>query len=159
MSGKRSAIGLVVFLAVTFLAAAIGSVFSVSAVPGWYQTLARPSWTPPDWVFGPVWTLLYAMMAVAAWLVWRRADGAAVTRPMGVYGVQLFLNAAWAVLFFGLHLTGTAMLDLVALWAMILVTTVVFWRRSPAAGALFLPYLAWVTYAGTLNLGFWWLNR
>jgi benzodiazapine receptor len=151
----RSAVALVILLVVCLGAGWLGSQFP----PGeWYSRLAKPSWTPPNWLFGPVWSVLYVAMAVAAWLVWRRLGirGAAV--PLAVFAVQLVLNAVWSWLFFGLHRPGLAFAELVLLWLAILLTLVVFWRRSTLAGALMLPYLAWVTYAASLNLGLWLLN-
>lgn len=149
--------GLVLWLGVTFVAAFVGSRF----MPGeWYGTLAKPSWNPPSWVFGPVWTLLYIMMAVAAWLVWReRGAAAGVTAALTMFVLQLVLNAAWSWLFFGRHTISGALLDIVALWLGIVVTIVLFWRVRPLAGALLLPYVAWVSFAAFLNYTLWQLNR
>ena len=118
--------------------------------------LVKPSWTPPDWVFGPVWSVLYLSMAVAAWLVWRQ--GNAFT-PMTLFATQLALNAPWSWLFFGLHSPGAAFIDIVLLWAAIAATTIAFWHRLLVAGLLFVPYLAWVSFAAVLNFGIWRLNR
>jgi len=158
-SGTRQAAGLLVALVATFAAAGLGSVFTSRSVSDWYAALARPSWTPPGWVFGPVWTLLYVLMAVAAWLVWRRAGGWAGARAaLGLYAVQLVLNAAWTGLFFGLRMPGVAFAELAVLWAAIVATLVAFRRHSPAAGALMVPYLAWCTFAAALNLAIWRMN-
>ena len=139
-------------------AAAVGGLFTARAVADWYPTLAKPSWTPPSWVFGPVWTVLYGMMALAAWLVWlrrgRRPWGAAVV----VFVVQLVLNAAWSPLFFGLHRPGIAFVDIAALWAALAVTVWLFFRVRWAAGVLLAPYLLWVSFAGALNFAIWRLN-
>ena len=144
------------FLAVSFFVAALGGVTTASSVRDWYPTIAKPTWTPPSWLFGPVWTVLYALMSVAAWLVWRRTgwSGALVW-----FAVQLALNAAWSPLFFGLHRVDLALVDIARLWVTILGTTIAFWKVSPWAGGLFVPYLAWVTLATALNFAIWRLNR
>ncbi len=143
------------FLLVTFAVAGISGAATSGGVHSWYPTLAKPTWNPPSWVFGPVWTILYAMMAVAAWLVWRRAGwGGALL----LFGVQLALNAAWSPLFFGLHRIDLALVDIVVLWAAIVATTVAFWKVTPVAGWLFVPYLAWVSFAAMLNFAIWKLN-
>jgi tryptophan-rich sensory protein len=154
----REAVGLVVAIAVCFGAAALGSVFTARSIPDWYATLAKPSWTPPGAVFGPVWTLLYLSMAVAAWLVWREQELAGKALPLGLFAVQLVLNAAWSVIFFGLQRPGAAFAEIVILWLAILATLVTFWRVSPVAGALLVPYQAWVTFAAALNFAIWRLN-
>jgi tryptophan-rich sensory protein len=158
MSTTRQVVGLVVIVAATFLAPGLGSAFAGRSVSGWYLTLARPSWTPPGWVFGPVWTLLYTMMAVAAWLVWRRGGWAAARAALALYVVQLVLNAAWTGLFFGLRMPGVAFAELAVLWVAILATTAAFWRHSAAAGVLMLPYIAWCTFAAALNFAIWRMN-
>ena len=119
------------------------------------RNLAKPSWTPPNWLFGPVWSCLYLGMAVAAWLVWRQGSG---FLPMALFATQLLLNAAWSWLFFALHIPGVAFVEIVLLWAAIAATTIVFWRRSILAGLLFVPYWAWVSYASVLNFSIWRLN-
>jgi tryptophan-rich sensory protein len=158
MTPLRSFLGLVVWLAVCFGAAAIGSLFTGASVGSWYQSLKRPAWTPPNWLFGPVWTLLYAMMAVAAWLVWRRAGLAAAALPIALFALQLAFNVGWSALFFGLHRPGPAFAEIVALWALILATLLTFWRVSAPAGALLVPYLLWVTFAACLNFAIWRMN-
>ncbi len=149
-------IGAVVWLVVTFGAAAIGGRFLPDE---WYAQLKKPAWNPPNWVFGPVWTALYLMMAAAAWLIWRKDGVATAIVPFSVFVLQLVLNALWSWLFFGRHEIGGAMIDLGFLWVAILVTIVLFWAREPLAGALLLPYLAWVTFAGVLNGTVWQLNK
>jgi benzodiazapine receptor len=144
------------WMLVAFLAALIGGL----AGPGaWYAGLAKPAWNPPDWVFGPVWTVLYAAMGVAAWLVWLRRGAAPVQGALLLFGVQLGLNALWSWLFFGWHRPGLAFMELVLLWFAILATTLAFWRIRPLAGWLFVPYLLWVSFAGLLNVTLWRLNR
>ncbi len=128
-------------------------------MPGeWYASLRKPSWNPPGWIFGPVWTALYAMMAVAAWLVWRRGGFAAQRRPLGWFLAQLALNAAWTPLFFGLHWPGVAFAEIVLLWLAIVATLAAFRRVSRTATLLLVPYLLWVTFATVLNFTLWRLN-
>ncbi|HOW72801.1 MAG TPA: tryptophan-rich sensory protein [Phycisphaerae bacterium] len=149
---------LVLCVVVCFAAAAIGAAVTGPSVPGWYASLNKPSWTPPSWVFGPVWSLLYLLMGISAWQVWRRTGLRAATVPLALFGIQLLLNAAWSGLFFGLRSPGAALLDIVLLWCAILGTVIAFWRRSAPAGWLMLPYLAWVSFAVALNLAIWNLN-
>lgn len=151
----RRWLGLVGWLAVTFLAAAIGSRFMPGA---WYAALEKPSWTPPNAVFGPVWTVLYLLMAIAAWLVWQRAGWSGARTALALYLVQLAVNAAWSWLFFGRHDVALALADIIVLWLLILATLVLFWRVHRAAGLLLVPYLLWVSYASTLNYGILQLN-
>jgi translocator protein len=151
----HQAFGLVVLLILCFAVAGVGGLATAPSIPNWYAGLAKPSWTPPDWIFGPVWSALYLSMAVAAWLVWRRRNA---TVPMTLFGIQLVFNAAWSWLFFGLHSPGAAFVDIVLLWTAIVATTVVFWRRSIVAGILFVPYLVWVSFASVLNLVIWRMN-
>jgi tryptophan-rich sensory protein len=153
---KRAIIGLAVWLLVSMSAGLIGSRYA----PGeWYASLTKPSWTPPSYLFGPVWTALYLMMGVAAWLVWRQHGFTGAALPLGLFIVQLALNAAWSPLFFGLHRPDIALIDIIALWAAILLTLIAFWRHNAVAGILMFPYLGWVTYAAALNHQLWWLNR
>jgi tryptophan-rich sensory protein len=155
-SGRtRYGLALAGWLALTFLAAAFGGFFA----PGqWYASLAKPAWNPPAWIFGPVWTVLYAMMAVAAWLVWKRAGFGRQPLALSLFLAQLLLNALWSPLFFGLRNPGLAFADILLLWLALLATVVVFWRTRRVAGALLMPYLAWVTFAAALNLAIWRLN-
>jgi tryptophan-rich sensory protein len=154
-SRTRTILGLVAALAASFAPGWFGSQF----MPGvWYAQLVKPSWTPPNWLFGPVWTALYAMMAVAAWLVWKRDGFRRAGLALGVFIVQLVLNGVWSWLFFGLQQIALAFFEIVALWAAILAATVLFWRRARPAGILMLPYLAWVTYAAALNFALWRMN-
>ena len=125
---------------------------------GWYAGLIKPSWNPPSWVFGPAWTLLYVMMAVAAWLVWREGGWKAQKVALGWFVAQWTLNALWTPLFFGLHHIGLALIEIVLLWLTLAVTVGVFRRVKPAAGALLIPYLAWVSFATILNFTIWRLN-
>jgi len=158
LSPAAQAGGLIVFLTICFIAAAIGGIVTGPAIDGWYETLEKPSWQPPAWVFGPVWTMLYLLMAIAAWLVWRSAGARSAAVPLSLFAVQLVLNVAWSWTFFYLQRPGWAVLELIVLWVAIALTTLAFFRRSPVAGGLMLPYLAWVTFAGVLNFTIWRLN-
>ena len=141
---------LAISLLVCFAAAAMGGLATRSA-PEFYSTLVRPSWAPPSEVFGPVWTVLYALMALAAWLVWKQRDVRNVRGPLVLFGIQLIFNALWSWLFFGWRLGRIAEVEILLLLAMIAVTAVAFWRVRPVAGILLLPYLAWVAYATALT--------
>ena len=157
-SKARQLVGLAIFVAVCFAAAGVGSVFTASSVKDWYVSLRKPSWTPPGWLFGPVWTALYLTMAVAAWGVWRSAGLSGAPAAMVLFGVQLALNAAWSSLFFGLRSPEWALAEIVLLWLAIGATTVLFWRVRAWAGLLMLPYWLWVTFAAGLNYSIWRLN-
>lgn len=140
------------FMLVTSCAPALGAL----SLPGeWYASLIKPSWNPPPWIFGPAWTLLYTLMAIAAWLVWKKVG---FTRPHIFYFAQLTLNAAWTPVFFGAHALGLALVVIVAMWLGILMTLINFRRVSHAASWLFVPYLCWVTFATALNFALWQLN-
>jgi translocator protein len=155
-SRKCSALALAGWVALTFAAAAMGARF----LPGeWYAHLRKPSWNPPGWVFGPAWIVLYCLMAIAAWMVWKRGGLAGQRAALSLFLLQLLLNVVWSPLFFGLHRPGLALVDLLLLWLALLATVVAFWKVRRLAGALLLPYLAWVTFAGTLNYAVWGLNR
>jgi len=145
-----------VCLLLTFGAAAIGAQFQ----PGpWYAQLNRPPLTPPNWIFGPVWTALYFMMGVAAAIVWAKSGWQDARLPLGLYCGQLALNCLWSALFFGMQRPGLALVDIVILWLAILATIAAFSRHSRLAAGMLVPYLAWVSFATYLNAGFWWLNR
>lgn len=137
--------------------AAAGTAVFVS-VDGWYATLDKPSWNPPSWVFGPVWTVLYAMMAVGAWLVWREGGWKRRRAPLAVFVLQWALNALWTPLFFGMHRIGLALCDILLLWATLVLLVPMFWHARALAGALLVPYLAWVTFAAVLNFTLWRMN-
>jgi|SRR6056297_1868777 len=157
LSPRRQALGLVILLALCFLTAFIGAVASVNA-PSFYGQLIQPDWAPPSWLFGPVWTTLFIMMAVAAWLIWRRGGFGAQRMPMLLFLAQLAFNGLWSWLFFAWQLGGLALADIALLWLLIAATIVAFWRISPLAGALMVPYIAWVSFAGMLNYTLWQLN-
>jgi translocator protein len=145
---------LAAFAVAVTVAAAVGAL-GVSGAAAEYQQLRQPGWAPPSWLFGPVWTVLYALIAVSGWLVWQRTGFGAALR---VYAVQLLLNAVWTPLFFGAGQYGLAFADIVVLWLLIGVTVLMFRRISRPAAALLLPYWAWVTFAAALNLSIWVLN-
>lgn len=155
---KYSWLALVAAVVICFAVAGLGGLATAPNIDGWYAGLAKPSWTPPPWVFGPVWSALYLTMAVAAWLVWRRDGFSAGAVPLALFGVQLALNGVWSWLFFALQSPAVALVDIVLLWAAIVATTVIFWRRSTLAGALLVPYVAWVSFAAALNYAIWRLN-
>jgi len=156
----RSAGYLVVAVLLPLAVGVLGSLSTIDSVRTWYPTLVRPSFAPPSWVFGPVWTTLYVMMGVASWLVWRQGWATpGVRRALVFYGVQLVFNLVWSWLFFGLQRPFLALLDIVVLLVLIGVTAIRFAAVSRGAALLLLPYLAWVAFATVLNGGFWWLNR
>lgn len=143
------------FSAACFLAALTGAVFR----PGdWYERLIKPSWRPPNQLFALVWSVLYLMIAVSGWLIWREAGFVGATLPLAIYALQLVLNAAWTPLVFGLHRIDLGFFDIVLLWLSIVATIVLFYPIHPVAAMLLLPYLAWVTFAGALNFAVWRLN-
>lgn len=149
---QRSVLALVGWVALCYSAALSGIVF----MPGeWYAGLNKPAWNPPNWIFGPVWTTLYILMGVSAWLVWQRAN----SRPaLSMFLVQLALNALWTPVFFGLKQPGTAFAVILAMWSAIAATIAMFWNRSRTGAALLVPYLAWVSFATALNFAIWRLN-
>jgi translocator protein len=155
-TGKQL-LALLICLGVCFAAAGVGSLFTGMSVTTWYPTLIKPEWAPPKWVFGPVWSALYAMMAVAAWLVWRRGGNEA-QYGLRLFAVQLALNVLWSVLFFGLRLPGVAFAEIIFLWLAIGATARVFGRISMSASLLLVPYFAWVGFAAILNFAIWRLN-
>jgi tryptophan-rich sensory protein len=154
---SRQIAGLVAWLFVTFVAAALGAAASVHAGT-FYAQLLRPAWAPPGWLFGPVWSALYLAMGIAAWLVWRAAGFHAARAALTLYLVQLALNALWSWLFFGWHLGAAAFADVLLLWAAIVATLVAFRRVRPLAAWLLAPYLLWVSFASALNFAVWQLN-
>jgi tryptophan-rich sensory protein len=144
-----------IFLLICIAVAAFGMMFK----PGdWYMGLIKPGWTPPNWLFPPVWSLLYLMIAVAGWLAWQRHGVQGAGLAFSFYAVQLILNGLWSWLFFGLHRADLAFLDIVALWLAILGNLILFYGMTAPAGLLLVPYLLWVTYAGALNFMIWRTN-
>ena len=136
-----------------------GTPFTLSSIPTWYQTLQKPSFSPPNWIFGPVWTILYFLMGVAAYLVWIKGlQKKAVKKALSFFIAQLAFNFLWSILFFGLHSPILALIDILILWALILITTIKFYKISKTASYLLIPYLLWVTFATILNLSIALLN-
>lgn len=156
MTTTVAILGAVGWLVLTFAAAALGARFLPDE---WYRRLNKPAWNPPNSIFAPVWTMLYLLMAVAAWLVWRRYGISGALVPLLLFVAQLLLNAAWTWLFFGRHQIRAALIDIGVLWVTILATLVSFWKLEPLAGILLLPYLAWVSFATLLTWTIWRMNR
>lgn len=154
---KAQLIGFIAWLAISFVAAVAGSIASITAAT-FYSALARPAWAPPPAIFGPVWTVLYTLMAIAAWLVWREGGFRAARTALVLFLVQLVANALWSWLFFGWHRGAFALADILLLWLLIACTIAAFWRIKPLAGALLVPYLLWVSFATALNYAVWQLN-
>jgi benzodiazapine receptor len=156
----RTVIAATIFAAICLLVGGIGGFFSASSVKTWYATLNRPAFSPPGWLFGPVWTMLYIMMGVAAGLVWRQGIATpAVKAAIAAFVIQLILNAIWSPLFFGLRSPLLGLVDIVPLWLAIVVTIILFWQVHKTAAILLVPYLLWVSFATLLNLRLWQLNR
>jgi benzodiazapine receptor len=134
-----------------------------SSIKTWFPTLIKPSFNPPNWVFAPVWSMLYIMMGIAAGLVWDRMEASKdkelVKKSLVFFAIQLGLNALWSVLFFGLRNPMLALIEIALLWLMIYETYIKFGKIDKIAGYLFLPYLAWVSFASILNASIWWLNK
>lgn len=151
-------LGLGAFLALCLAIAALGGWATAQSVGSWYQTLQKPVFNPPDWVFAPVWTLLYFMIALAGWRVWRRYGFARAGPALAVYAVQLALNLAWSFLFFGERLVGAALVEIALLLAAIGINAVLFFRLDRLAGWLLVPYAGWVAFACALNFALWRLN-
>jgi len=156
-STSRQVLGLFGWLLASFATASIGGLASINAA-GFYGQLVQPSWAPPPWVFGPVWSVLYILMGVAAWLVWREHGFRDARAALILYAVQLAANALWSWLFFAWHLGAVAFAEIILLWFLIAATISRFWRLHRSAGMLLLPYLAWVTFAAGLNFALWRLN-
>lgn len=144
------------FVILCLAAGALGGFATAQSVIEWYPTLTKPTWNPPAWVFAPVWTTLYVLMALAAWMAWRR--GPVAKSALQLFIVQLALNVAWSFIFFGAHNPGLAFAEIIVLWLAIIATARAFWRLSPPAGLLMLPYIAWVSFAAVLNFTVWRLN-
>ena len=157
--GMTQAVALIIAVALPLLVGALGSIVTFRAVGDWYPRLVQPSFAPPAWVFGPVWTMLYVMMGVASWLVWRHGTGQPEVRmALILYAVQLAFNLGWSWLFFGMHRPFLALLEIVVLLVLIGVTALHFAALSRTAALLMIPYLGWVGFATVLNGALWWLN-
>jgi tryptophan-rich sensory protein len=156
-SKQKQILGLAAWLMVSFAASAVGAVASIHA-KSFYSQLVQPGWAPPPGIFGPVWTVLYTLMGIAAWLVWRSGGFGSNRQALTLFLLQLAFNALWSWLFFTWNLGVLAVADILVLWALIMATLVFFWRVRPLAGALLIPYLLWVSFASVLNVSLWQLN-
>ena len=157
MPKQKQILGLVGWLVVSFAASAVGAVASIQA-KSFYSQLAQPTWAPPPGIFGPVWTVLYALMGIAAWLVWSSGGFRSNRQALTLFLLQLAFNALWSWLFFAWHRGAWALADVFVLWILIVATLVSFWRVRLLAGALLIPYLLWVSFASALNYSVWQLN-
>jgi tryptophan-rich sensory protein len=150
---------LFVSLTICQLAGVIGSLFTIPAIPTWYATLAKPTYNPPSWVFAPVWTTLFLLMGISAFLVWRKGiENPRVNLALRFFIIQLILNSLWSVLFFGLRSPLLGLVEIIILWIFILLTILYFFKVSKIAGILLLPYILWVSFAAVLNFSIWRLN-
>jgi tryptophan-rich sensory protein len=158
-STTANVLGLAISLGACFLVAGLGGLATTSSVNDWYLTLKRPEWNPPGWIFGPVWTTLYFMMGIAAWLVWKNSPPEKSRLPIAIFGFHLLLNLFWSILFFGMREVGWAAVEIVILWLFIVLVLLQFMRLDRLAGWLLVPYLLWVSFASFLNYTIWSLNR
>lgn len=147
-----------VSIILVFLTAFIGSSFTTPNIASWYQYLKKPSFAPPNWLFGPAWTLFYFLMAVAAFLVWREKENKNIKPALLIYLIHLVFNAFWSIIFFGLKNLSLAFFEIIILWILILITIIKFYKIKPLAGFLLIPYILWVTFASILNFAIWMLN-
>jgi tryptophan-rich sensory protein len=148
---KINFIKVIIAVIVCELAGVIGSVFTFSSIPNWYAYLNKPFFNPPNWIFGPVWTTLYALMGVALYIVWQNKEKVFRKTGLVMFSIQLVLNSLWSIVFFGMQDLRGGLLVIALLWVFIVLTIVYFWRISRVAGALLLPYIAWVSFASILN--------
>jgi len=152
-------IKLIVSLILPQLAGGLGAFLMGDSVSTWYATLEKPFFNPPSWVFGPVWLTLYLLMGISAYLIWKKVgENNDAKKAMNIYWIHLAFNASWTPIFFGLHNIGLAFLNIVVLWALILILIIKFWKISRTASYLLIPYIAWVTIATALNAFIWYLN-
>jgi len=156
-SCRRQLIGLAGWLAASCAAGGIGAVASASA-GAFYGSLSQPSWAPPAWLFGPVWSVLYILIGVAAWLVWRTYGLSGASKALRLFGIQLLANALWTRLFFVWHLGAISLAEIILLWLLIAATVSAFWRLNRLAALMLVPYLAWVSFASALAFSLWRLN-
>lgn len=151
---------LIITISVSLFAGVVGSIFTAPAIKsGWYAELVKPALNPPAWIFGPVWTTLYVLMGIAAFLIWKNGGQRGDVRlALGIFGIQLFLNAIWSVIFFGTQNPGWAFINIFLLWLVIVWTMVVFYKIAKPAAYLLVPYILWVSFAAYLNYSIWFLN-
>jgi tryptophan-rich sensory protein len=151
-------LALIISIAIAQAAGIIGSIFTVKSIATWYAELSKPSWNPPGWVFAPVWTVLYTLMGIAAYLVWQKSGTEQMSLAFAVYGIHLILNTLWSIIFFGVQKPGLAFAEILILLVFVLWTAVLFFMIHPVAGLLLIPYLLWVSFASVLNYTLWRLN-
>ncbi len=150
---------LLLFIGVCQVAGLIGSIFTINAIPNWYATLVKPSFSPPNYLFGPVWTILYTLMGVSVYLIYqKRSKNNKSIDAINIFGLQLFLNSLWSIIFFGAKLPSLAFVEIVILWGIIIWTIIKFYKINKTASYLLIPYLLWVTFASALNLAIVLLN-
>lgn len=152
----KKSLPLIISLAVPFAVAYLGSSVTTPSIGNWYASLNKPSFSPPNWIFGPIWTLLFLLMGIASYLVWKKQKK--IKAPLKLYGLQLVFNFLWSYFFFGLHWPDLALLDIILLWVFIFFTVRSFYRVKKTAAYLLYPYLAWVSFASILNLSIFLLN-
>lgn len=159
MTRFRKVLGVLGSILLVNIIGSIGAVFTSPAIPNWYSTLNRPSFTPPSWVFAPAWTLLFTLMGISLFLIWEKSIEAKESKiALLVFGIQLFFNVIWSILFFGLRAPGYAFAEILVLWIIILLNIVLFYKISKKAGLLLVPYICWVSFAAILNYSIWVLN-
>jgi tryptophan-rich sensory protein len=151
-------IKLILALVFTIGLGSLGAIFTVNEIPNWYQNLIKPSFNPPNWLFGPVWTLLYTLMGIALFLVWKKTPSTDRNWAIGIFMIQFALNFCWSIIFFKYHLLGWALVEILIMWIFILLTILFFWQHSKIASILLLPYLFWVSFATLLNAAIFRLN-
>jgi tryptophan-rich sensory protein len=152
-------IKLVISILLPLAVGAIAGMFTSKAIPEWYASLNQPSFNPPNWVFGPVWTTLYIVMGISFFMVWKLEAGKKRNEAMGIFLVQLLLNFGWSFCFFYFKMIGLALLDIIVLWTTIVLMMIRFYKLKPLAAYINIPYLLWVSFATVLNAAYYWLNR
>lgn len=158
-SALKSIVGLLAWIGICYLIAWTGALVSPGIAPAdWYNSLAKPAWNPPAWIFGPVWTLLYTLMGIAAWNIWRQFGFDRAKSALALFLIQLFLNGLWSQLFFGLQSPGWAFAEILVLLFFIVLTAISFFYKSKLSGWLMIPYILWVSFATVLNGTIWLLN-
>lgn len=150
---------LIISLVLPQIAGIVGSLFTTSAIPSWYATLQRPSFSPPNWIFGPVWITLYVLMGISVYLVWQKVEeNKTAEGALWLFWVHLFFNAIWSIIFFGLQNPGLAFINIIIIWLLIIALMIKFWKINRWATYLLTPYLVWVSFASVLNYFIWYLN-
>ena len=155
----KQAAKLVASLLLPLAVGGIAGMYTAEAIPGWYASLKQPSFNPPNWVFGPVWTTLYILMGISLFMIWNMEAGKARNQAIGVFMAQLFLNFCWSFFFFHFKMIGVALIDIIALWMMIVIMLTRFYSKKPKAAFINIPYLLWVSFATVLNAAYFFLNR